>query len=348
MKRFFRKRLLNPLILGFIVFLFICGVQAVDECVAAEPVRLQLRWDHQFQFAGYYCAQWQGYYADAGLEVDIRSAIRQDGSIVSAVDAVVSGRADFGIGAADILIARDKGDPLVVVASIFQESAAGFYFLAETGVRSPADLSRLKVARRVDDLIDTELQALLLAEGIDPSRVPPHPHQPGLDHLASGQVDVIPGYRITVPFFAEREGVQIQSLAPASYGVDFYGDALFTHQRLIDEYPEMVERFRDASVKGWAFALANPVAVAEEISARLRRTAQTPDYKGLNLFQAERIAELMHYPLVEIGHTNPDRWRRMHEQLKQIDQVGGRLDTDDFVFDPNRSRQVKNEKGAAL
>ena len=42
--------------------------------LAAEKVVLQLRWNHQFQFAGYYAALWQGYYANAGLDVDIRSA----------------------------------------------------------------------------------------------------------------------------------------------------------------------------------------------------------------------------------------------------------------------------------
>ncbi|MCE9580464.1 MAG: ABC transporter substrate-binding protein, partial [Deltaproteobacteria bacterium] len=36
---------------------------------ASEHVVLQLKWRHQFQFAGYYAAQLQGYYRDAGLDV---------------------------------------------------------------------------------------------------------------------------------------------------------------------------------------------------------------------------------------------------------------------------------------
>lgn len=42
---------------------------------AVEKVSLQLRWDHQFQFAGYYAALWNGYYADAGLRMEIRSGV---------------------------------------------------------------------------------------------------------------------------------------------------------------------------------------------------------------------------------------------------------------------------------
>ena len=37
-----------------------------------EPVTIQLRWFHQFQFAGYYAAIEKGFYADEGLQVSLR------------------------------------------------------------------------------------------------------------------------------------------------------------------------------------------------------------------------------------------------------------------------------------
>ena len=106
---------------------------------AGEPVTLQLRWDHQFQFAGYYAAKWRGYYDEAGFDVEIRSAVTPDGDILKAVDEVAEGRADFGVGAADILIARDRGVPLVVLASIFQHSPAAFFALEGTSFNTPKD-----------------------------------------------------------------------------------------------------------------------------------------------------------------------------------------------------------------
>ncbi|MCH7479356.1 MAG: ABC transporter substrate-binding protein, partial [SAR324 cluster bacterium] len=51
---------------------------------AQERVVLQLRWEHQFQFAGFYAAQWEGYFREAGLEVEIRSAVKPDGKVMSA------------------------------------------------------------------------------------------------------------------------------------------------------------------------------------------------------------------------------------------------------------------------
>ena len=43
-----------------------------------QKVTIQLRWDNQYQFAGYYAAKWLGYYEKAGFDVDIRSAITSD------------------------------------------------------------------------------------------------------------------------------------------------------------------------------------------------------------------------------------------------------------------------------
>ncbi|MBF0258099.1 MAG: ABC transporter substrate-binding protein [Desulfamplus sp.] len=96
----------------FFIVLFM-GISACNLASANDKVILQLRWDHQFQFAGYYAAQWNGYYEEEGIDVDIKSAVTPK-KILSAVEEVGSGRADFGVGAADILIAKDKGIPLVI------------------------------------------------------------------------------------------------------------------------------------------------------------------------------------------------------------------------------------------
>ncbi len=103
------------------IFLITLPVHAQDKVV------LQLRWDHQFQFAGYYAAKWQGYYDQAGLDVDIRSAFEPDGRFHNVTQEVAERRADFGVAGADILKAQDKGDPLVIVNSVFQQCPVAFY-----------------------------------------------------------------------------------------------------------------------------------------------------------------------------------------------------------------------------
>jgi ABC-type nitrate/sulfonate/bicarbonate transport system substrate-binding protein len=60
--------------------------------VSAEPIHLQLRWHHQFQFAGYYAALEKGYYKDAGLDVIIHEGTPEK----KPVQEVLQGHAQYG------------------------------------------------------------------------------------------------------------------------------------------------------------------------------------------------------------------------------------------------------------
>ena len=176
------------------------------ESLALEKVTLQLRWDHQFQFAGYYAAKWQGYYKEAGLDVEIRSAVQPGWKKLNVVKEISEGRAHFGVASGDALIARDQGIPLVVIATIFQRSATRFFSAKDKKLATPADFLNLRVARIVNDMLDVELQATLMIEGIDPTTVKAYPQKPGFKHLANGDVDVIPGYTISLPYSMKKAG----------------------------------------------------------------------------------------------------------------------------------------------
>ena len=168
-------RWFGALVLAFNAGLIVSGAapsiaQDAAPDSALEKVVLELRWDHQAQFAGYYAAVWQGFYADAGLDVKIRSAFGDEG-FVQAVPEVLAGRAEFGIGAADVLVAIDGGAPLIIASPVFQQSGFGVVSRVYSGVASPADLMGLAVMRPTSDLAEAELGAMLAAEGVDPGAI---------------------------------------------------------------------------------------------------------------------------------------------------------------------------------
>lgn len=80
-----------------------------------EPVTLQLKWLHQFQFAGYYAALEQGFYADEGLDVTIKE-LTSDRDIVNEV---VTGETEYAIGDSGILVDYANGAPIKALAAIF-------------------------------------------------------------------------------------------------------------------------------------------------------------------------------------------------------------------------------------
>lgn len=317
---------------------------AGPSAMAAErELVLQLRWDHQFQFAGFYAAQWHGFYEDAGLDVVLRPAFATDGSLIDVTQAVETGRAQFGIGAADILLARNEGADLVVVASLFQHSAVTFFARTGTQLETLSDLVNLRVARRTGDLVDVEFQVMLAAEGVDPGLIRPAPftiREGYLGDLAAGRVDVMPGYSIGTLYDAMRRGMALKSLSPRTYGIDFYGDSLFVTRAFAEANPELVSRFVAASLRGWHYALDNPQEIVERIAETYRPAFPIDDFRSFLEFQTDPVARLVQPfgEAVEIGHVNPERWRRMHQLLVDAGLIQGAaaedtFDAADFVFD---------------
>ncbi|NBC31493.1 MAG: ABC transporter substrate-binding protein [Alphaproteobacteria bacterium] len=315
---------------------------------------LQLRWDHQFQFAGFYAAQWQGFYEEAGLAVELRPAFAADGRLINVTEAVESGRAQVGIGAADILLARAQGADLVVLASLFQHSAVTFFARADTRLETLADLPDLRVVRRTGDLVDVEFQVMLAAEGIAPDLIAPAPfsiRDGYLADLAAGRVDVMPGYSIGTLYDAMRRGLDLKTLSPRTYGIDFYGDSLFTTRAFAEANPALIDRFVTASLRGWHYALDNPREIVARIAETYDPAFPIDDYRAFLDFQVGPVTRLVEPfgEAVEIGHVNPQRWRRMHELMVDAGLIGGggagiAVDPAGVFFDPeafeNRRREA--------
>ena len=98
--------------------LFLCLILIPAKSFALDKVRLQLKYLHQFQFAGYYAALEQGYYRQAGLDVEIIEGQKGDEPLID----VISGKAQFGVGSSSLILEHSKGNPVVVLGVIFQHS----------------------------------------------------------------------------------------------------------------------------------------------------------------------------------------------------------------------------------
>lgn len=83
--------------------------------VENESVTVQLKWKHQFQFAGYYAAEKKGFFAEEGLAV----RLIEGGPQLSVAEAVASGHATYGVLASELVQERAHGKPLALLAVIF-------------------------------------------------------------------------------------------------------------------------------------------------------------------------------------------------------------------------------------
>ena len=309
-------------------FAFCLLLPPVSPLIAEElqPVDLQLRWHHQFQFAGYYAAKAQGYYREAGFEVAIHAG--QPGR--EPVNEVLAGRAQFGVANGELLHQRLMGKPLVALAAIFQHSASVLIAKQTSGIRSPHDLVGRKVML-ISAGADVSLVAMLHKEGVDLSRVEVMKSSYNIDDLVADRVDAFNSYLTNEPFYLEQKGIPFAVIHPATYGVDFYSDILFTTEKLQRQSPDSVRRFREASLRGWQYAMEHSDEMVELI---LRDYSQAKSREHLR-FEAERMRSLILPRLVELGHMNPGRWRHMADTFVAQGMAAPGFDLQGFVYDPH-------------
>lgn len=313
---------------------FCASFATISERVSAEPVRVYLKWYHQFQFAGFYAAEMKGYYAEEGLETTIIEGSPQ----MRPMDAVLSGRAEFGVMGGGLLVERLRGAPLVAVAAIFQHSPLVLLSLEGSGIRRPADL----VGRRVmisEGYDEAEILAMLAAEGIPLERLNIIPHSWNLDDLIAGRVDAVGAYTIDQPYQIMRKGLGYQLIRPDNYGIDFYGDTLFTSEGMVRRSPGTVAAFRRATLRGWEYALAHPEEIIGHILS-LETARPTPmDIEALR-HEAREIEKLMLPGLVEIGHMNPGRWRRMADVYVILGFASPGYSLSGFLYEERSSQRT--------
>ena len=322
-------RFSRSLISGFVAIIFTAIALGLPHASHSQesdpiPVILQLKWKHQFQFAGYYAAVKKGYYRKAGLAVKLV----EGGPDRNPYEMVSNNRAQYGVGDSSLLLSRLQGMPLVALAAIFQHSASVFLTLRESGITSPHDL----IGRRIMMLPGTgsaEFKAVFLNEGISLDKIKQLPTTFNVNDLIAGKTDAFNAYITNEPRILESKGIAASVISPRSYGIDFYGDTLFASKNEVERHPERTKAFIKASLQGWEYALNHPEEIAELIIAKYA-PKKTMDQL---LFEARAMEKIILPKLVELGHMNPGRWRHIADTYVKLGMVSSAYTLDGFLFE---------------
>ena len=312
---------------------FLAFGSAVALAAAPESVTLQLKWRHQFQFAGYYAALEKGYYRDNDLDVRFVEADPE----TNVVDEVMAGRADYGVSTSALLLERSRGRPVVALATIFQHSPLVIIGNIYAGVASVHDLKDKKVMLEKHS---EELLAYLRHENVPESSFKIAPHSFRNEDLIHGMVDAMSGYSTTEPFYLDKATIPQLILSPRAVGIDFYGDNLFTSEAELRAHPERAKAFREASLKGWAYAMAHPEEVADLILAKY----STRHSREFLLYEAEKMLPLIGSDLVDIGYMHRARWQQILETYAELELLSPDFPLDGFLYASDPKAAIEEER----
>lgn len=300
----------------FIIFCLNLSVSYAKPEVAVPftKVTLQLMWKHQFEFAGFYAAIEQGYYKEVGLDVEIREY--QDD--VDLVEEVINNRAQYGISDSSIMTHRAHGTPVVLLANIFQHSPMVLLSRGDTNIFSPAQMAGKSMMISTHEQDNASIIAMLNAESVNLKQMDVRKHSFNIDDFINGKVDIISAYATNEPGILNERQVKFNIIDPINYGIDFYGNNIFSSEKHIQENPQQTADFIQASLKGWKYALTHHDELIELIlkkySNHKSRTALEYEAKML----LERFILPEHIPLGTIDLVRMERIADTYKQLKMI------------------------------
>ncbi len=292
-----------------------CGPQEIKE--PPDQVSVRLKWLHGVQFAGMYIADQKGFYTDENIEVTLNpGGLEHDES-----ELVASGQDDFGIvGATHAIVGRDKDLPIVTVAVIYRISPTVYFALQESGIERPHDFIGKRVAASSTHFL---LPAIMGKLGLGMDQIEIVSPDYGMEALFAGKVDVWAGYLTDQVITAREQGYELNLIYPDHYGVHVYGDVIITNETLVEENPDLVERFLRATLRGWRYAIENP---EEAVAATLKYDENLDEaYERASM---EAQIPLIHTGEDQIGWMRDEVWQGMHQMLLEYGSLDAPVDLD--------------------
>ncbi|WP_459903813.1 ABC transporter substrate-binding protein [Desulfosarcina cetonica] len=307
--------------------------------MAAEKIRVQLKWIHQAQFAGFYVAMDKGYYAKEDLDVVL---IPNNGK-TDLVSAITSGVADVAVlSPEDIIIRRNQGIPIKAIAAIYRRSAVVYLSMPGSGILRPQDFvgKTIASAGQQGSVRDFEFQldAMIKTLGMDMALIRNVPYDPEYKGFYNGSVDVTAAYATGGLIKVRQKGYAPNIIWPGDYKVRFYSDTLATTDQMVDRQSEKLFRFLRASLKGWQTAVGDPTGTIETIM----KYAQTKDRK-IQTAMFEAMLPLVHTGEDMIGWMRPKDWHDMHQMLAEQGLIDNPKDQVNQLFTMQFLDRIKQE-----
>lgn len=291
-----------------------CGLSTTSTTTAPMAdtfdgtVDIQFSWFHNVEFAGFYQSVANQYYADENVSVNLLEGGINDNGYIDPVQQVLDGNADFGvIGSDQIFLARSQGHPLVAVASIYQQSPVVLISAGDKEIISPRDL----VGRRVGvqptgSVTDIAYRAMLDKLNINQSQITEVSdiNFGSVDPIFDGEVDVMQAFLTNQGAVAQLRSKDVNLLWVSDY-INMYSNVIFTTEAMVQNHPDVVRGFVQATVRGMETAVNNPDDTAELI---VRQYAPNADLAAIQ--RGMRLS----VPLISPpGHTpgamDPTVWR---------------------------------------
>ena len=281
----------NPTMLAGVALL---ALAAAAPAYAADKVTFGTNWLAEAEHGGFYQAVADGTYAKYGLDV----TVVQGGPQSPNEALLISGKVDFFMGSQSQLYDDVKeGRPMISVGAVFQKDPQVLMAHPDAGIETFGDLAKATTIFMGNDAITTYFAWMKQNfPGFKDEQFKPYTFNPA--PFMADKNSAQQGYITSEPYAVEHAdgGFTPKLFLLADAGYDPYSELIETTQKMVDTNPDLVQRFVDATIIGWANYLYGDNAAA---NARIKK--DNPEMTDARI--AYSIAKMKEYGIVDSGDT---------------------------------------------
>ncbi|MEZ4694467.1 MAG: ABC transporter substrate-binding protein [Aliarcobacter sp.] len=294
-----------------------------------EKINLQLQWKHQFEFAGFYMAKEKGYYKEVGLDVNF---IEFDNN-TNIVQNILDNENTYGITYSNLISEFFNGKPLVFVANFFKQSPLAL--VTQKEISSISDLKNKKVMGVSDQIHSSMFLLVFKRFDIKTDDFLSIPPTFNIEDFITKKVDAMTVFTTNETYFLDKLNYKYNLINPTIFGAEFYDLNLFTSQAELKKHPFRVEKFKQATIKGWEYALKNK---DETIDIILKNYNTQNKTKEALLYEANKIEKLMMPSIYPIGSIDKNRVQLIIDDLINLNLISkkGNNNLDDLIYEKTK------------
>jgi ABC-type nitrate/sulfonate/bicarbonate transport system substrate-binding protein len=250
---------------------------------------------------------------------------------------VIANRAQFGVGTSELILNHYHGNRVVVLGVIFQHSPLCLVTLASSGIDNVHKLANRKI---MIEPSSAELFAYLHQEGLPDNTFTVQHHSSDLNDLVSGKTDAMSVYVTDELYELNQKGQKYNLFNPQMSGIDFYGDNFFTLEHQLQKYPHRVDAFKEATLRGWRYAMQHPDEIVRLIYDRY---SQRHSIEHLQ-FEAQAMRNLMQPELIDAGYMNIGRWQQIAQTYHELGLLPEHFDVTTMLYFPHSATDFEQLK----
>ncbi len=304
--------------LKLLLLFTLISVNAAFASQELEKVSVQLHWKYQFEFAGYIAAKEKGFYKDLGLDVELKEY--EFGMDVE--EEVVSARSNFGVYNSSILLSHLKNSPINLMASFFKRSA--MVIITKPEIKNSSQL----VGKNLMAINDVNLRHMFETQNVSVKQINIVKHTYNVNDFVDGKVDAMTAFISNQPYKLDQLGVKYNIIDPSDFGVYILQQELFTTNSEIKNNFERVVKFKDATIKGWEYALKNQEELVDVIYAKYSKEASKESLRN----EAMEIQKLILPFTYDVGSIDERFLTKQLELFKKESRIGENITVENFIF----------------